>query len=110
MSGNLHKEMSKGSGMTSVSEKLSLPIRIDSGGYVGHLDGVNVPLRFGVPLPRGRMIFPCEARLLAPTGEVFPTQMIPLAKWPDGSVRWMRVDTIVRAQVGSRLSETRRRP
>lgn len=91
--------------MTSSPARHSIHIRVDGPGDAAHLADVHIPLRFGVPLPPGQVTFPSEARLVSPTGELFPTQINPLAQWADGSVRWMRVDALVRTNVVPQLSE-----
>ncbi|MGQ9503347.1 MAG: RIFT barrel domain-containing protein [Thermogutta sp.] len=64
---------------------------------------VGIPLRFGVPLPRGRVVSPCQGRLVSPDGNAFPIQLTPLTRWPDGSLRWIRVDTVARMDTEARL-------
>src|SRR5699024_5066210 len=72
---------------------------------LGSHDQINVPLQWladagpdltmgatcGVPLPRGR-IRPAELAesltVLDADGEPVPSQLWPLATWPDGSVKW----------------------
>lgn len=61
------------------------------------LDGrprVQEPLTFGMPLARGVAADTSALRLWdAHTGEAMPCQTRALSRWPDGSVRWVLVDT-----------------
>jgi hypothetical protein len=51
------------------------------------------PLTFGVPLPRGQAKDADIWRLRGDDGQTFSAQTRPLDRWPDGSVRWMLVDS-----------------
>ena len=65
--------------------ELATPIQL-----IVSTDGVprlNEPVTVGVPLPRGRVR---EAHNWAVSGSAVQTQV--LAKWPDGSLRWVLVD------------------
>lgn len=51
-------------------------------------------VRWGVPLPQG-LVDPDEPlRLVDAAGVVLPTQARDLAQWPDGSRRWVLLDTV----------------
>jgi YetA-like protein len=57
-------------------------------------DGIarqGVPVRFGFPLPQGKLFNPAQARLLAPDGREVPAQFIITGFWKDDSIRWMAV-------------------
>jgi len=49
------------------------------------------PVTSGVPLPAGALKDPTKARLIA-LGRELPLQTEVLAKWPDGSVKWLLLD------------------
>ncbi len=92
--------------MANGSKTLSMPIDLDAWGSPVSLPNVGVPLRFGVPLPRGELAYPCRAQLVSPSGAVFPTQIVPVAAWPDGSSRWLRIDTVIRTALSPEWRET----
>ena len=54
-----------------------------------------VPVRGGVPFPRGVLKACTGARLHTDTGEEVPCQVRPIAHWYDGSIKWLLVDTRV---------------
>ncbi|MGH1346179.1 MAG: hypothetical protein ACRBN8_31730 [Nannocystales bacterium] len=54
-------------------------------------DGAHV--RWGVPLPQGLVDAEEPLRLVDADGSVWPTQARDLAQWPDGSRRWVLLDT-----------------
>jgi len=64
--------------------------------------GIAVPVRLGVPLPRGWCVDPVRvgARALADDTPV-PMQGRALAHWSDGSVKWLLVDTLPPAAGGA---------
>ncbi|HPU06568.1 MAG TPA: hypothetical protein PLO20_08525 [Thermogutta sp.] len=92
--------------MANSSKTLSIPIDLGTWGTPVDLPNVGVPLRFGVPLPRGKLSYPCRGQLVSPSGAVFPTQIAPVASWPDGSARWVRIDTVIHACLTSQWRET----
>ncbi len=49
------------------------------------------PVTVGLPLPRGVLRDPGAVRLAGPAGGV-PVQALPLARWSDGSVKWLLLD------------------
>ncbi|MDX2169821.1 MAG: glycoside hydrolase family 127 protein [Deltaproteobacteria bacterium] len=61
------------------------------------------PLTVSVPLPRGALQAASQAHVTDDRGTALPTQARALAAWPDGSVRWLLVDT----QVELRPRQTR---
>jgi hypothetical protein len=63
--------------MTNTVWHYSTAVRIDSAGPPPRVTGVGLPLRFGVPLPRGRVTLPCKARLVSQRGEIVPVQLAP---------------------------------
>ena len=61
------------------------------------------PLTFSVPLARGALSAGASLVVRDETGGALPVQTRPLSRWPDGSVRWLQVDT----QVDLRARQTR---
>lgn len=53
------------------------------------------PIRFGVPFAPGELPGYQTLGLLDAHGRSLPTQALTTACWPDGSVRWIRVDTLI---------------
>lgn len=53
------------------------------------------PVSFGVPLPPGSLLKTETLVLSDDTGNFLPSDTRTLATWPDGSVRWLLVDTQV---------------
>jgi hypothetical protein len=51
-----------------------------------------VPVRSGVPFPRGVLGSSANLRLLGTDGEEIPTQARTLGRWPDGTVKWALLD------------------
>jgi hypothetical protein len=52
----------------------------------------NWPVTSGVPLAAGALRDPAAVRLVADDGSAVPLQTDALARWPDGSVRWLLLD------------------
>ena len=50
------------------------------------------PLTRGVPLPEGAVGETGELMLAGPGGDAVPVQLRPLARWPDGSLKWVLAD------------------
>jgi YetA-like protein len=53
------------------------------------------PVTFGLPFPRGHLSNPAHVALLAEDGDETPLQATPLARWPDGSVKWLLLDGVL---------------
>ena len=53
------------------------------------------PIRVGVPLPRGRLSDPGAVSLRSPEGREVAVQATPLARWSDGTVKWLLVEFIL---------------
>ena len=53
------------------------------------------PVTVGVPFPRGVLRDDAFLSLLASSGKPVSLQLYPLARWPDGSVKWMLLDFIL---------------
>lgn len=50
------------------------------------------PVSVGVPFPRGALKNAADVALADDAGRDVPVQSEPLARWPDGSVRWLLTD------------------
>ncbi len=59
-----------------------------------------LPLTFGVPLSQGRVFAGQRCELHAGSAAK-PTQSRILSQWPDGSVRWLLVDTLAPSAAGA---------
>lgn len=53
------------------------------------------PLRFGVPLTKGAVSDPLRLKLTSSDGQEVSAQYQPMAHWPDGSIRWICIDTLL---------------
>ncbi len=62
------------------------------------------PLTVSVPFARGALVASAPLAVRDEAGTALPIQTRPLATWPDGSVRWMLIDT----QVDLRPNQERR--
>jgi PcRGLX-like protein C-terminal alpha/alpha toroid domain/PcRGLX-like N-terminal RIFT barrel domain/PcRGLX-like protein central beta sandwich domain/Galactose oxidase, central domain len=62
------------------------------------LSGSKVPARGGVPFPRGALHDTDKVRLKDNSGKEVPVQVDRLAEWPDGSVKWLLLTTIINAE------------
>jgi len=51
------------------------------------------PVTFTVPYARGKRVGESEVVVRDDTGKALPTQTRTFARWPDGSTRWLLVDT-----------------
>jgi hypothetical protein len=69
----------------------SLPLFVKSTGASKALQPVTV----GVPFLRGWLTDPETVRLRDPEGRPVPLQRVPLARWPDGSVKWLLLDFLL---------------
>src|SRR5262245_15261013 len=58
----------------------------------------NEPLTFGVPLGKGVASVEQRWRLIGPAGDCHDVQTRALETWPDGSVRWLLVDSLINVQ------------
>jgi hypothetical protein len=52
------------------------------------------PLAVGLPFPRSALAWPAATKLVDADGLAVPVQAEPLARWSDGSVRWLLLDLI----------------
>jgi len=53
------------------------------------------PLQFGIPIARGELPPKQALCLIDSEQSIYALQHRPLAHWPDGSVRWLLVDTLI---------------
>jgi prenyltransferase beta subunit len=70
---------------------LPRPLVLDVTGTSGEL----VPLQAGVPFPEGMITRPQTLRLQDSLNRELPLQTRVLAYWPDGSARWLLLDTVL---------------
>jgi len=59
--------------------------------------GGAIPVAGGVPFPRGALNSPENVALVGADGAQLPCQVRTLAVWPDGSIKWLLVDTVLTA-------------
>jgi hypothetical protein len=53
------------------------------------------PIAVGVPLPKGLLTDPEAVCLRDPAGRLVPLQRLPLARWSDGSEKWLLLDFLL---------------
>lgn len=53
------------------------------------------PIAVGVPFPKGRLLGPNSLALRDPAGEASEAQATVLARWSDGSVKWVLLDSVL---------------
>src|SRR5271166_2018594 len=70
---------------------LSIPLIVQSAGPAS----AQRPVTVGVPFPRGVLGDDASLSLLDSLGKPVPLQLNPLARWSDGSVKWMLLDFIL---------------
>ncbi len=78
----------------SSTRAAEIPIR-----WLDPAPAVGTGVSFGVPWPRGTMPKEQSVVLAGADGKTLPVQTWPLAFWPDGSVKWTGVATVVGAGV-----------
>jgi hypothetical protein len=79
---------------------LSVPLFIDN----PHPSTSPQPVTAGVPFPRGALAGAGAVRLCDAEGREVPVQALPLARWPDGSVRWLLLDFLLPAGPAGRTA------
>lgn len=77
----------------------SIPLRLTPTDPAWTLSGV-VPLTAGLPLPRGRFVNPPCLYLRDGSERRFRVDSSVSERWPDGSVRWLLLDTQVHVSPG----------
>ena len=70
---------------------VSIPLIVQSAGPTS----AQQPVTVGVPFPRGVLRNDASLSLLDSSGNAVPLQLNPLARWSDGSVKWMLFDFIL---------------
>jgi len=75
----------------AASTSWSLPLLLRSG-IAARLQ----PITRGVPFPRGLLTDPNAVSLTDETGREIALQTQTLARWPDGSVRWLLLDFLIK--------------
>lgn len=65
---------------------------------------MNEPVRTGVPFPRGQLFTADSLALLDANGKPVASQRTILARWTDGSIRWLLVEMLA-GQIGSTYDE-----
>ncbi|WP_169979002.1 exo-rhamnogalacturonan lyase family protein [Tautonia rosea] len=53
------------------------------------------PVTFGLPMPRGRLVDRSNLALFGPGGKSVATQAEGLARWSDGSLKWVLIDAVI---------------
>jgi len=66
-----------------------IPLHVDTGG-VPYTRGE--PVSGGIPLPKGELRATANARVLDAAKREMPSQVLPLAYWPDKSIKWLLVE------------------
>jgi hypothetical protein len=85
-----------------VAPLLAIPLVLDS--PVATRSGQ--PVTVGLPLPRGALHWPSPLALAAADGRPVPVQAEPLARWSDGTARWLLLDFLA-GPLGPGLSHWR---
>ena len=66
----------------------------------------NTPLQFGIPLPSGQFFNPRELELTTGKETVLPCQVSVTAQWPDNSIKWCLVKSLVNLPANQQLELT----
>jgi hypothetical protein len=69
---------------------VSVPLRINA-----PIDIIGQPVTVGVPLPRGVLREAEKLTLTDADGKPVPLQVKPLARWADGTVKWLLCDFVI---------------
>jgi hypothetical protein len=78
-----------------MSETLRVPLLIsERAGLTRRAE----PVRLGVPFARGQLRDETRVRLVDGSERGLPAQVRSLATWPDGSIKWLLVDTLVSSE------------
>ncbi len=67
----------------------------------GNPPSLSMGVSWGVPLPEGKIESPAGFSLKNARGQALPVQSWPLAYWPDGSLKWVGLCTVVDTNAGS---------
>jgi hypothetical protein len=67
----------------------------------GKAPAMSAGVSWGVPLPEGKIDRSSSYSLTNERGQALPVQSWPLAYWPDGSLKWVGLSTVVNADAGT---------
>ena len=67
----------------------------------GEAPGLSAGVSWGVPLPQGKFERSSGYSLKNAQGQALPVQAWPMAYWPDGSIKWVGLSTVVGANDGA---------
>jgi len=67
----------------------------------GNPPALSTGVSWGVPLPEGKIDPSSSYSLRNTKGETMPVQSWPLAYWPDGSLKWVGLSTVVDSNAGT---------
>jgi hypothetical protein len=70
-------------------ELVRVPVKVEAPMFAG---GANWPVRCAIPIPRGELGSADDVVVRGVTGRVGSYQSRAMARWPDGSVKWLFVD------------------
>ncbi len=62
---------------------------------IGNDGCAGLPLKGGVPFPRGMLTNLAQLALTTPAGTAVPFHAAPVNHWPDQSVKWILLDTVI---------------
>ncbi len=94
--------------LTTVTPVSAAPVWPDIPARVVEAAGVDRsgwPLAVIVPFARG-VARPQQPLALRVAGNLLPTQARPLVTWPDGSLRWVRLDSVISLRAGQTVDLT----
>ena len=66
----------------------------------GNPPAMSTGVSWGVPLPEGKIDPSTNFSLKNAQGQAMPVQSWPLAYWPDGSLKWVGLSTVVDTNSG----------
>lgn len=69
--------------------------------WVGEVPSVDTPASFGVPFDQGVVAVDTPLQLTTSSGQELATDTWPLAYWPDGSIKWCGVASVIPASTES---------
>ena len=75
----------------------------------GKPPALSTGVSWGVPLPEGKIKPSMSFSLKNAAGQNMPVQSWPMAYWPDGSLKWVGLSTVVDSEAGTYLSNLNRK-
>src|SRR5438477_23756 len=97
MSNRSAVSISSGMIVCGSNDSLCVPLRVNA-----RIDVAGQPVTVGVPFPRGVLREPEKLWLANADGMPVPLQVKPLARWADGSIKWLLCDFVIeRVPAGS---------